>query len=318
MRSFDSLSEREVLALAISLEEEDERIYADFADGLREDFPATAAIFSGMREEESGHRRRLIELSKAKFGEHIPLIRRQDVRGFVNRKPVWLLRPLRLDVVRGTAASMEVETRRFYERAAARTQDASIRQLLDDLAQEERSHENRAEQLTEDKLQPSAKEQEDAANRRLFVLQIVQPGLAGLMDGSVSTLAPVFAAAFATHRPWDAFLVGLAASIGAGISMGFAEALSDDGGLTGRGHPWMRGLVCGLMTALGGIGHTLPFLIPGFRTALTAAMVVVVVELGIITWIRNRYMETPPLSAALQVGLGGVLVFATGILIGSS
>jgi len=318
MRSFDSLSQREVLALAISLEEEDERIYADFAEGLREDFPATAAIFSGMREEESGHRRRLIELTRAKFGEHIPLIRRQDVRGFVDRKPVWLFRPLRLEAVRGMAESMEVETRRFYERASARSQDASIRQLLDDLAQEERGHEHRAEQLTEDKLQPSAKEQEDAANRRLFVLQIVQPGLAGLMDGSVSTLAPVFAAAFATHRPWDAFLVGLAASIGAGISMGFAEALSDDGSLTGRGHPWMRGLVCGLMTALGGIGHTLPFMIPSFRAALTAAIAVVVVELGVITWIRNRYMETPPLSAALQVGLGGALVFATGILIGSS
>jgi erythrin-vacuolar iron transport family protein len=318
MRSFDSLSQREVLALAISLEEEDERVYADFADGLREDFPATAAIFAGMREEESGHRRRLIELSQAKFGDHIPLIRRQDVRGFVQRKPVWLFRPLRLEAVRGMAESMEVETRHFYERASARTQDASIRQLLDDLAQEERGHEHRAEELTEDKLQPSAKEQEDAANRRLFVLQIVQPGLAGLMDGSVSTLAPVFAAAFATHRPWDAFLVGLAASIGAGISMGFAEALSDDGSLTGRGHPWMRGLVCGLMTALGGIGHTLPFMIPSFRAALTAAIAVVVVELGVITWIRNRYMETPPLSAALQVGLGGALVFATGILIGSS
>ena len=318
MRSFDSLSQREVLALAISLEEEDERIYADFAEGLRDDFPATAAIFSGMREEESGHRRRLIELSQAKFGDHIPLIRRQDVRGFVDRKPVWLFRPLRLETVRGTAESMEVETRRFYERASARSQDASIRQLLDDLAQEERGHEQRAEELTEDKLRPSAKEQEDAANRRLFVLQIVQPGLAGLMDGSVSTLAPVFAAAFATHRPWDAFLVGLAASIGAGISMGFAEALSDDGSLTGRGHPWMRGLVCGLMTALGGIGHTLPFMIPSFRAALTAAIAVVVVELGLITWIRNRYMETPPLSAALQVGLGGALVFATGILIGSS
>lgn len=318
MRSFDSLSEREVLALAISLEEEDERIYADFAEGLREDFPATAAIFSGMREEESGHRRRLIELTQAKFGDHIPLIRRQDVRGFVDRKPVWLLRPLRLDAVRGMASAMEVETRRFYERASARSQDASIRQLLDDLAQEERGHEHRAEELTEDKLQPSAKAQEEAANRRLFVLQIVQPGLAGLMDGSVSTLAPVFAAAFATHKPWDAFLVGLAASIGAGISMGFAEALSDDGSLTGRGHPWMRGLVCGLMTALGGIGHTLPFMIPSFNVALTAAIAVVVVELGVITWIRNRYMETPPLSAALQVGLGGALVFATGILIGSS
>ena len=318
MRSFDSLSEREVLALAISLEEEDERIYADVADGLREDFPATAAIFAGMREEESGHRRRLIELSQSKFGEHIPLIRRQDVRGFVQRKPVWLIRPLRLEAVRNMAESMEVETRRFYERSAARCQDASIRQLLDDLAQEERGHESRAEQLTEDKLQPSAKAQEEAANRRLFVLQIVQPGLAGLMDGSVSTLAPVFAAAFATHRPWDAFLVGLAASLGAGISMGFAEALSDDGSLTGRGHPWMRGTVCGLMTALGGIGHTLPFMISSFQAALTAAIAVVIVELGVITWIRNRYMETPPLSAAVQVGVGGALVFVTGILIGSS
>jgi rubrerythrin len=211
-----------------------------------------------------------------------------------------------------------VESRRFYEKAAARTQDANTRQLLDDLAQEERSHENRAEELEEDKLRPEVKGQEDEANRRLFLLQVVQPGLAGLMDGSVSTLAPVFAAAFATHKPWDAFVVGLAASIGAGISMGFAEALSDDGSLTGRGRPLLRGAVCGAMTALGGIGHTLPFLIPDFRTALTAAVAVVVVELGIITWIRNRYMETPVLSAALQVGLGGILVFATGVLIGST
>lgn len=318
MRSFDSLTEREVLALAISLEEEDERIYADLAEGLRQDYPATAAVFDGMRQEESGHRRRLIELSREKFGEHIPLIRRQDVRGFVNRRPVWLVKPLGLETVRGQAAAMEVETRRFYEHAAARSSDARVRQLLDDLAQEERSHEYRAEELTEDKLNLSARHQEDEANRRLFVLQIVQPGLAGLMDGSVSTLAPVFAAALATHKPWDAFLVGLAASVGAGISMGFAEALSDDGSLTGRGHPWLRGLICGCMTALGGIGHTLPFLIPDFRVAMTAAIAVVVVELGIISWIRNRYMETPPLSAALQVGLGGALVFLTGILIGSS
>jgi rubrerythrin len=318
MRSFDSLSEREILALAISLEEEDERIYADFAEGLRQDFPATAAVFDGMRKEESGHRRRLIELSREKFGEHIPLIRRQDVKGFVNRRPVWMVRPLRLDTVRKQAASMEVETRQFYECAAAKTSDARIRQLLDDLAQEERGHENRAEALTEHELTPAAKDSEEQARRRLFVLQVVQPGLAGLMDGSVSTLAPVFAAALATQKPYDAFLVGLAASLGAGISMGFAEALSDDGSLTGRGHPWARGLICGLMTALGGIGHTLPFLIPDFHAALTAAIAVVIVELGIISWIRNRYMETPPLSAALQVGLGGALVFLTGILIGSS
>ena len=318
MQSFDRLTEREILALAISLEEEDERVYADFAEGLRQDFPASAAIFDGMRVEESGHRRRLTDLYSEKFGDHIPLIRRQDVRGFVTRRPVWLTKPLGLDVVRKQASAMEVETRRFYEKAAARTQDSRVRKLLDDLAVEERSHEERAEELTEEKLQPSVREGEDQANRRLFVLQIVQPGLAGLMDGSVSTLAPVFAAAFATHNSWDAFVVGLAASVGAGISMGFAEALSDDGSLTGRGHPWTRGFICGLMTALGGIGHTLPFLIPGFRAAMTVAVFVVLVELAVISWIRHRYMETPLVSAALQVGLGGILVFATGVLIGSS
>jgi len=318
MKKFEELTEREILALAISLEEEDERVYADFAEGLRQDFPASATVFAGMREEESGHRRRLIELFQQKFGEHIPLIRRQDVRGFVERKPVWLVRPLGLDIVHKTASAMEVETRRFYEKAAARSRDASIRQLLDDLAQEERTHEDRAQELREEELRPEVKADEEQARRRLFVLQIVQPGLAGLMDGSVSTLAPVFAAALATRNTWDAFLVGLAASLGAGISMGFAEALSDDGSLTGRGHPWLRGVICGAMTAMGGIGHTVPFLIPNFQFALAVAAVVVVLELSVITWIRHRYMDTPTVSAALQVALGGALVFATGILIGSS
>jgi rubrerythrin len=318
MRNFDSLSEREMLALAVSLEEEDERVYADYAEGLRQDFPGSAAVFDGMREEESSHRRRLIEIYQQRFGDHIPLIRRQDVKGFVTRKPVWLVRPLGLETVRKQVSAMEVESRRFYESASARAQDPHVRQLLDDLAQEERTHEDRADKLEKDKLSPDVKGQEDEANRRLFVLQIVQPGLAGLMDGSVSTLAPVFAAASATHNSWDAFLVGLAASIGAGISMGFAEALSDDGSLTGRGHPWLRGLICGLMTALGGIGHTLPFLIRDFQVAMGAAIVVVLIELGIISWIRHRYMETPALSAAVQVGLGGALVFVTGMLIGSA
>jgi rubrerythrin len=316
MKKFEDLTEREVLALAIGLEEEDERVYSDFAEGLRQDYPATAAMFEGMREEESGHRRRLIELFRQKFGEHIPLIRRQDVRGFVERPALWLVRPLRIEAVRKEASTMEVETRRFYEKAAVRTQDASIRQLLDDLANEEREHENRAQELDKQKLPASVKADEEVAQRRLFVLQIVQPGLAGLMDGSVSTLAPVFAAAFATQKSTDAFVVGLAASAGAGISMGFAEALSDDGSLTGRGHPWVRGLICGAMTALGGIGHTLPFLLRDFRLALWAAGAVVLVELGMITWVRKRYMDTPWISAALQVGLGGVLVFITGMLIG--
>ncbi len=316
MKKFEELTEREVLALAIALEEEDERVYADFAEGLRQDYPATASMFDGMREEESGHRRRLLELFQKKFGEHIPLIRRQDVRGFVDRPALWLVRPLRIEAVRKEASTMEVETRRFYEKASARTQDASIRQLLDDLATEEREHEERAQELDKQRLPDNVKADEEVAQRRLFVLQIVQPGLAGLMDGSVSTLAPVFAAAFATQKSWDAFLVGLAASAGAGISMGFAEALSDDGSLTGRGHPWVRGVICGAMTALGGIGHTLPFLIHDFRAALWAAGAVVLAELGVITWVRKRYMDTPWISAALQVGLGGVLVFITGMLIG--
>jgi rubrerythrin len=318
MKKFHDLSEREVLALAISLEEEDERVYADFAEGLRQDYPASAAMFEAMREEESDHRRRLIALFQQKFGEHIPLIRRQDVRGFVARPALWLIRPLRIDAVRKEASTLEVETRRFYEKAAARTQDASIRQLLDDLINEEREHEERAQELDKEKLPASVKEDEERAQRRLFVLQIVQPGLAGLMDGSVSTLAPVFAAAFATHSTNDAFLVGLAASAGAGISMGFAEALSDDGSLTGRGHPWVRGLMSGAMTALGGIGHTLPFMLHDFRLALWAAGAVVIVELGVITWVRKRYMDTPWFSAAMQVGLGGALVFLTGVLIGRS
>ena len=318
MKKFEELTEREVLALAIGLEEEDERVYADFAEGLRPDYPATAAMFEGMREEESGHRRRLIELFQQKFGEHIPLIRRQDVRGFVDRPALWLVRPLRIEAVRKEASTMEVETRRFYEKASARTQDASIRQLLDDLATEEREHEERAQELDKQKLPDNVKADEEVAQRRLFVLQIVQPGLAGLMDGSVSTLAPVFAAAFATHKSWDAFLVGMAASLGAGISMGFAESLSDDGSLTGRGSPWIRGVVIGLMTTAGGIGHTLPFLIANFHLAMTLAVIVVAVELGAISYIRHRYMDTPFLQAAFQVIVGGILVFLTGYFIGSS
>ena len=318
MRDFNSLSEKEILALAIFLEEEDERIYADLAEGLRENFPGSAEVFDGMREEESGHRRRLIELFRQKFGEHIPLIRRQDVKGFVQRQPVWLIQPLNLQKIRHQVSAMEVETRRFYERAAARATDAGIRQLLDDLAQVERTHSTRAEALEREKLGAGQKEQEEEAQRRLFVLQIVQPGLAGLMDGSVSTLAPIFAAAFATMSTHTAFAVGLAASVGAGISMGFAEALSDDGNLTGRGHPWLRGAVCGAMTALGWIGHTLPFLIGNFHLALSVAIVVVLLELSVISWVRHRYMDTPAFSAAVQVMLGGALVFLAGVLIGKS
>jgi erythrin-vacuolar iron transport family protein len=316
-KKFSELSEREILALAIFLEEEDGRVYADFADGLRRTYPDTAKIFDEMREEESGHRASLIETYRNRFGEHIPLIRRQDVKGFIQRRPVWLSRPLRIHDVRKQVEVMELETRRFYERAIEQVSDAGIRKLLGDLAEVERRHYATAESLQET-MTPIVREKEEDAQRRLFVLQIVQPGLAGLMDGSVSTLAPVFAAASVTKNSWDAFLVGMAASVGAGISMAFAEALSDDGSLTGRGRPILRGSVTGGMTTAGGIGHTLPFLISDFRVAMTCAMAVVAVELAVISYIRHRYMDTPLLSATFQVVLGGVLVFLTGILIGSS
>lgn len=314
MRSFNSLDQREVLALAIALEEEDARVYDEFAEGLRETHPERAAQFRELRRQEDGHRHRLLDLYRRRFGDHVPLMRREDVKGFVARRPVWRMRPLNLKKVQRQTEVMELETKRFYEAAARQTTDTATRQLLGDLAEEERHHVETAEQL----LEPAGESGDAAREKRLFALQIVQPGLAGLMDGSVSTLAPLFAAAFATHKSWPAFVVGLAASLGAGISMGFAEALSDDGTLTGRGHPWTRGFVCGLMTAVGGLGHTLPFLIQNVQTATIVAGGVVVVELGAISWVRHRYMDTPWSSAVLQVGLGGALVFLVGLLIGKS
>ena len=316
-KRFEDLSEREILALAITLEEEDGRIYGEFAEGLREPYPSTAKVFDEMRAEESEHRTQLIDLFRQRFGEHIPLVRRQDVRGFVERRPVWMMQPLGLETVRRQVEQMESETARFYEKALGKVTDASTRQLLGDLAEAERQHAAWAASFEREHLDAGARGSEAESQRKTFVLQVVQPGLAGLMDGSVSTLAPLFAAAFATHRTADAFLVGLAASIGAGISMGFAEALSDDGVLTGRGHPWVRGGVCGLMTTAGGLGHTLPFLIADFHVAMVAAVVVVMVELITISWIRHRYMETPFWAAAMQVIFGGLLVFGAGVWIGS-
>jgi len=312
------LSEREILALAISNEEDDARIFADFADGLHDDYPASAKVFDEMAAEENDHRRRLIDLFVSKFGQHIPLVRREHIRGYIPQKPVWHERPLGLDAVRSHAREMERTAASFYRRGLMLTTDASTRKLLGDLAEEEEKHDQIAAGLEEQILTPSARGSEDEDQRRRFILQVIQPGLVGLMDGSVSTLAPVFAAAFATHNSWNAFVVGLAASVGAGISMGFAEALADDGKLSGRGSPLLRGVVCGLMTTAGGIGHTLPFLIPQFATAMVVAFVVVVLELLAISYVQWRYMDTPPVSAAAKVMIGGALVLAAGILIGSS
>jgi erythrin-vacuolar iron transport family protein len=317
VKRFADLTEQEVLALAISNEDEDHRIYRSFADALRNSYPDTAQMYDRMAEEEIGHRDMLLDLHRKEFGEFLPLIRRQDVKGFVARRPVWLNRPLALDAARKFAEEMEYETARFYRRAAHTAHDEATRDLLRQLAAAEDKHENLAHELGT-KLEPQARAAEDQTARRMFVLQYVQPGLAGLMDGSVSTLAPLFAAAFATHNTWQTFLVGLAASVGAGISMAFAEALSDDGSLTGRGAPVVRGTVTGTMTAIGGLGHALPYLIPNFFVATVLAFVVVAVELTAISWIRTRYMDTPFLQAAFQVVVGGVLVFAFGILIGNA
>jgi rubrerythrin len=317
-KPFSDLSERDILALAVSLEEEDGRIYGDLAERFRQSYPGTAATLLRMQQEESVHRQRLIDAYRARFGEHIPQIRRSDVKGLVSLRTVWLMRTLTVAHARKQVGVMELQSRRFYEAAASRTTDAATRKLLGDLAIEESGHSALAERLESEQVSSGARAEEDKSQRRMFVLQVVQPGLAGLMDGSVSTLAPLFAAAFATHSSRDAFLVGLASSVGAGISMGFAEALSDDGVLSGRGRPLLRGTVCGLMTAAGGLGHTLPFMISDFHTAFGFAVCVVLVELVIISWIRHHFMDTPFLAAAFQVIVGGLLVFIAGMLIGSS
>ena len=315
-RSFDSLTEQEILALAISSEEDDGRIYQSYAAWLRADFPDSAQMFDEMAAEEDEHRRMLIEMHREKFGETIPLIRREHVKGFYDRKPDWLVKPYGVDEVRKQAATMEEQACRFYAAAARKATDAGIRKLLGDLARAEAGHIGTAMQAQKAHVPLSVEEAERETERRQFVLTLVQPGLAGLMDGSVSTLAPIFATAFATQNTWTTFLVGMAASVGAGISMGFTEAAHDDGVISGRGSPVKRGLASGIMTAVGGLGHALPYLIPQFWTATSVAMVVVFVELWAIAFIQNHYMETPWGKAIFQVVLGGALVFAAGVLIG--
>jgi rubrerythrin len=316
-RHFSDLSEQEVLALAISSEEDDARIYRSYAERLRADYPDTAHVFEGMAEEEDRHRQRLIALHEKRFGKTIPLLRREHVAGYYARRPVWLVENLGIERIRAEAEMMEREAEHFYHIAAQRSTDAETRKLLGDLAAAEAAHQQTADRLAEEHLAEDAKTAEDRTARRQFVLTWVQPGLAGLMDGSVSTLAPIFATAFATQDTWTTFLVGLAASVGAGISMGFTEAASDDGELSGRGSPVKRGVASGVMTTLGGLGHALPYLIPDFWTATTIAVLVVFVELWAIAWIQNRYMDTPFFRATFQVVLGGALVFAAGVLIGS-
>lgn len=318
MKNFTQLTEPEILALAVASEEEDSQIYLSFANRLRSDYPSTAQMFDDMAAEEQEHKNMLLDVFQKRFGGRLPYITRQDVRGFMKRNPIWLMENLRIDEVRQQAELMEIEASTFYSKAATMAQDVEVRKLLGDLAIAERGHEARAIEIERKNISDKDKDEEAEVARRLFVLQIVQPGLAGLIDGSVSTLAPIFAAAFATHNSHDALLVGFAASVGAGISMGITEAMSDDGAITGRGSPWLRGVVCGLMTTLGGLGHTLPYLISDFWMATAVAAIIVALELAAISWIRWKYMDTPIVSALVQVVFGGALVLLVGILIGNA
>lgn len=315
-KRFADLSQQEILALAISSEEDDARIYESYASSLREDYPESAKIFDDMAADEHEHRRWLIDMHREKFGETIPLIRREHVKGFYSRAPDWLSTPRGVDYLRAQATEMEAQASRFYQAAAKHAEDASIRKLLGDLAEAEAEHITQASHAVDTHATDDVIADEEKTQQRQFLLTYIQPGLAGLMDGSVSTLAPIFATAFATQDTGTTFLVGLAASVGAGISMGFTEAASDDGELTGRGSPMKRGLASGIMTTVGGLGHALPYLITDFWTATIIALVVVVVELWAIAWIQNRFMHTPFWRAAMQVVLGGALVLAAGILIG--
>lgn len=317
-RDFSSLSEAEILSLAVGAEEEDGRIYAAYADKLRETYPASAKLFEGMALEENEHRRVLLEMYRQKFGENLVPIKREHVRGFMARKPIWLMEQFDIETIRQQVWEMEVSAQNFYLEAAKNITDVDTRKLLGDLAEQEVAHQKTAGMLQETHMTDEAKTDEEKASHRQFVLTYVQPGLAGLMDGSVSTLAPVFAAAFATGSTHQTFLVGLAAAIGAGISMGFTEAASDDGKLTGRGSPIKRGIAAGVMTTIGGLGHALPYLIADFWTATSVAIVVVLIELWAIAWIQSKYMSTPFWRAVFQVVLGGSLVFAAGILIGNA
>lgn len=315
-KRFSELTEKEILALAISSEEDDGHIYRDYAARLRAQYPASAKMFDDMADEEDTHRRQLIDDFKRRFGDNIPLIRREHVAGFFSRRPVWLLENIGVERMRQEAANMEEDAYNFYMRAAARSTDPGTRKLLGDLAADERGHVDKAIEAEAKHVSETHKKQEAHQAHRQFVLTWVQPGLAGLMDGSVSTLAPIFATAFATQDTMTTFLVGLAASVGAGISMGFTEAAHDDGVISGRGSPFKRGLSCGVMTTLGGLGHALPYLIPHFWTATAIAFILVFIELWAIAWIQNRYMETPFWRAVMQVVIGGVLVLMAGIIIG--
>ncbi len=314
-RSVTDLSEAELIALAISAEEDDARIYRAYASRLRDQYPENAAQFDEMALEEDGHRQALITLYKMRFGDEIPLMRREYVKGFPPIRTDWMSLELNLETAREHARAMERTAEAFYVEAAKRSSDADTRKLLGDLAAAEAGHVQAAGQVFQSN---DETELEDKEARRSFILSYVQPGLAGLIDGSVSTLAPIFAAAFATGNTYSTFLVGLSASLGAGISMGLTEYIADDGVISGRGSPIARGIITGLMTTIGGLGHALPYLITDFWTATIVAIIVVFIELGVITYVQHKYMETPWMKASLQVLIGGALVLAVGILIGSA
>ena len=315
-KKFQDLNDNEILSLAIDSLEEDIKLYDEYSSHFLINYPVTSKMFKQMSILKNKNRKKLVELHKKKFGETLNITNQKEIANYFKRKPEWLVIKNSIEKVRNEIIEMETLSAQFYNSFAKKSQNIEIRNLLIDLALMSREQKDNAKLILLNAQKSRSAQEEVTKDKRQFILTWVQPGLAGLMDGSVSTLAPIFATAFATKDSHTTLLVGLAASIGAGISMGFTEAVHDDGVISGRGSPIKRGFASGIMTTIGGLGHALPYLISDFYVATVIAMFFVLVELWAIAWIQAKYMEIKFTKAVFQVVFGGSLVLAAGILIG--
>lgn len=315
-KKFQDLNDNEILSLAIDNLEEDIKLYDEYSSHFLINYPVTSKMFKQMSILKNKNRKKLVELHKKKFGETLSITDQKEIANYFKRKPEWLVIKNSIEKVRNEIVEMETLSAQFYNSFAKKSQNIEIRNLLIDLAIMSREQKDNAKLILLNAQKSRSAKEEVTKDKRQFILTWVQPGLAGLMDGSVSTLAPIFATAFATKDSHTTLLVGLAASIGAGISMGFTEAVHDDGVISGRGSPIKRGFASGIMTTIGGLGHALPYLISDFYVATVIAMFFVLVELWAIAWIQAKYMEIKFTKAVFQVVFGGSLVLAAGILIG--
>lgn len=315
-KHFQDLNDDEILSLSIDILEEDIRLYDDYSSHFLINYPETSKMFKKMSILKNKNRQQLIKLHKKKFGETLNITHKNEIYNFFKRKPKWFVIKNSIEKVRNEIIEMEANSSQFYNSFAKKSNNIETRNLLIDLAMMSREQKDNAKLILLNTQKLHSAKEEVTKDKKQFILTWVQPGLAGLMDGSVSTLAPIFATAFATKDSHTTLLVGLAASIGAGISMGFTEAVHDDGVISGRGSPIKRGFASGIMTTIGGLGHALPYLISDFYVATVIAMFFVLVELWAIAWIQAKYMKIKFTKAVFQVVFGGSLVLAAGILIG--